>query len=181
MGIRLRREHNPGPGLLLSLGVALAYWGQLSCASTHPPEPGESAAEKASLTQLLEGDTGGPGLSVRLAFGAAGDLDLYVSDPFQETVYYANTPSVSGGALELDRRCIHEAPRIETVRFPSPAAGRYRVGVDYPHPCDRTGSPVPFVVRVEVNGRSFVHEGTIAPLRFQPIVLEFDVPAAPGP
>ena len=164
MGSRLPRQHTLGPGLLLSLAAGFA-----SCAQTQ------------ALTGNLEGGLAGPGLSIRLAFGAAADLDLYVSDPLDETVYYANSPSASGGALEVDRRCIHQAPRIETIRFLAPPPGRYRVSVDYPHRCDGGRSPVPFAIRVDVGERTLRQEGTIEFLRLQPVVLEFDVSAEPEP
>ena len=115
---------------------------------------------------------GGPGLRVHLAFPAAADLDLYVTDPLQETVYYANTPTRSGGVLREDRRCIHPAPRLETVEFERPPAGRYRVGVDYAGSCLGDAEVVPFVIAVDSpSGREW-SRGLARPAVFEPIVLE---------
>ena len=50
-------------------------------------------------TQILQG------LSVQLAFEADTDLDLYVTGPLLETVYFANLASKSGGELSADVRC----------------------------------------------------------------------------
>lgn len=118
---------------------------------------------------------------MRLAFGADADLDLYVSDPARETVYYANTPAKSGGALEADRRCAHPAPRVERVRWDAPPPGRYRVGVDAPHRCAAHAADrgaVVYVVAVDRPGRpALLHRGRIAPVRFDPVVLELDLGA----
>ena len=116
------------------------------------------------------------GLSVRLAFGQAADLDLYVTGPLEEAVYYANTPSAIGGALGEDRRCVHDAPRVETIRFEAPLMpGRYRVGVDYPHACIEAPAPAPFVVAVDEPGGSTSLRGLARYRVFEPIVLEIDV------
>ena len=82
-------------------------------------------------------------LVVRLAFEPGADLDLYVSDPLEETAYYANTPVRSGGALDADRRCPEPGDGVETVRFAAPLAGRYRVGVDFQQRCDSDERVVP--------------------------------------
>jgi len=148
--------------------------------------PGSAARREAALQRessalalaLANGEaalTGGGALRVRLAFGARADLDLYVTDPSAETVYFANTPAQSGGALESDVRCGAQAPRVETVAFQAAPAGRYRVGVDYPAPCDGSGEPVPFVVAVEHGSTQREQHGMALPGRFHVIVLEFAV------
>jgi len=70
-------------------------------------------------------------LRVRLAFGAAADLDLYVTDAQDETIYFGNERAASGGRLSADASCDSPAPRVEEVVFSQPLPGRYRVGVDY--------------------------------------------------
>jgi hypothetical protein len=116
-------------------------------------------------------------LRIQLAFGAEADLDLYVTDPQQETVYFANTPSRSGGALEADLRCDAPSPRIERVVFPAPEPGRYRVGVDFPARCDgrRRGGPVALLVVLEHGALRHEQRGVIHPLRFEPVVLEVEI------
>ena len=45
-------------------------------------------------------------LRIQLSFGPEAELDLWVTDPAGETVYFANPRSnATGGALEADRRC----------------------------------------------------------------------------
>ncbi|MEO2167209.1 MAG: PPC domain-containing protein [bacterium] len=133
------------------------------------------AAEFGQLRLALANDSPAPDtLRIRLAFGAHADLDLFVTDPAQESVYFANSPSRSGGRLESDRRCTDTAPRVETVAFPQASAGRYRVGVDYPKACTEPAAEVPFVVRVDGLLHDETIRGTIAPGVFWPIVLEVD-------
>src|SRR5262245_17500983 len=83
-------------------------------------------------------------LRVELVFGAGADLDLYLTDPSQETVYYANSPSrVNGGRLEADLRCEAAPPRVETIVFAGAPPGRYRVGVDRAETCSGGGAVEP--------------------------------------
>lgn len=117
-------------------------------------------------------------LVVRLAFEPGADLDLYVTDPRLETVYYANTPIVSGGRLEVDRRCEADeegAVRVEEVRFDAPLPGRYRVGVDFPHRCEGGPDEVPYVVSIEDRGTRSQRRGMARWLEFTTIVHEFEV------
>jgi hypothetical protein len=118
-------------------------------------------------------------LRVELVFGPGADLDLYVTDPAQETVYYANSPSrVSAGRLEADRRCDAPAdPRVETVVFERAPSGRYRVGVDRAQTCASGGAePEPFFVRVTFEAMRREARGEIGRGRFLPEVLEFELP-----
>jgi len=112
-------------------------------------------------------------LRVQLVFGEAADLDLYVTDPALETVYFANTPSTRGGELEADVRCDTPAPRVETVTFTAAAVGRYRVGVDFPARCRRSADEAAYVVRIEGGGLNRLARGTLRFGRFEPSVLEF--------
>jgi len=125
-------------------------------------------------------DAGGGALSpgsvrVRLVFGADADLDLYVTDPRLETVYFANTPIRSGGAIGPDRRCESASPRIEQVTFRDAPRGRYRVGVDFPRRCRLAVGSVPFLVIVEIGAQRIEQRGEVDFARFEPRVLDFDV------
>jgi len=112
---------------------------------------------------------------VRLAFDAGADLDLYVTGPDLETVYFANTPSKLGGELEQDFRCdTPPGPRVEVVRFHDARPGRYRVGVDYPEHCAPPASPAPYTLEVRVDGRSERGTGLSSLGEFEPVVLEFE-------
>jgi hypothetical protein len=144
------------PHTIATLAAALA----LACASEPPQIPPapewtdalstRAAALEARLAAAERAPAGE--LVVRLAFEAGADLDLYVSDPLDETVYYANTPARSGGALDADRRCDSAGERVETVRFAAPLAGRYRVGVDFQHRCESEERVVPWAISIDARG-----------------------------
>ena len=162
LGSAAHRHHTAARRLwLAALGCALG------CAAAGAPRAPLSAPD---------GEPPPSGsLRVSLAFGDAADLDLYVTDPVQETVYYGNTPTRSGGALARDLRCDAPAPRVESVAFDEPLPGRYRVGVDYPERCRSAADPIPFVVVVDSDGRRHERRGEIELGRFLPVVLEVDV------
>ena len=118
----------------------------------------------------------GAGLDVWLAFGTDADLDVFVTAPDQETVYFANSPTRLGGTLERDERCGGSAPAVvEHVGFPEPAKGRYRVGIDFPRRCDDGDAPEVFVVRIAHAGGTRDVVGVIRPGEFLLRVLEEDV------
>ena len=162
-----------------------------------PPIPAQAAAaagstqfdadQRARLARLRAALAEAPppdlshGLLVRLAFDDAADLDLFVTDPMQESVYFANSPTRSGGRLVEDRRCDDPSPRVEAVHFSEPKAGRYRVGVDFHRRCEQTSlsgkekTEGLYVVRVDEGPRVLERVGMLTPGRFEVIVIEFDV------
>lgn len=129
-----------------------------------------------SLGELAEARA--KGLDVRLMFEEDVDLDLYVTDPLLETVYFARHDSRTGGRIVSDVRCDAAGPRVEEVRFDEPWPGRYRIGVDFPHRCDgrQSAAPAPFAVAVFLDGR-LIREarGLVEREFFEVRVLEFDV------
>ena len=138
----------------------------------------ESQAQELAellMQQVVSGAENQDGVLVRLAFGAETDLDLYVTDPLLETVYFANHESKSGGIISGDVRCDTQGLRIETVRFEKPIAGLYRIGVDYPESCDGHRGRVAYAVSVQGGGVNKSARGTIDYSRFEVIVLEFEV------
>jgi hypothetical protein len=149
---------------LLSCCLAVA----LGCAGSAP------ALQAPPLPPPAPGD-----LRVTLVFGAGADLDLYVTDPSQRTVYFAMSDTgAGGGRLEHDLRCEDPAPRRERVVFRAAAAGRYYVGVDRPEECDDGGDELErFLLIVEHGEQRRETRGEIAPRRFLPRVLELDLTA----
>jgi len=111
---------------------------------------------------------------VQLVFGAEADLDLFVTDPMHEEVYFANSPSRLGGVFDADRRCSDPAPRTESVRFSPAPAGHYRVSVDFPIRCRPGIEAVPFRVILEANGELERVEGTAHFGQLEHIVIEFE-------
>ena len=119
------------------------------------------------------------GLSVLLTWEAPVDLDLYVTDPTFETVYFANNPTRTGARLLRDARCADVldkgAPPVEQANLPNPQPGRYRVGVDFIDVCTATKQPASFRVVIEFGGQRREITGTIRPQEFEPIVTEFSL------
>lgn len=156
----------------------LAFALGLSCAGA-PPTEREAERLRDVLEAALAEEPADPALRVLLAFGPGADLDLYVTDPLQETVYFANSPSAAGGRLEADLHCGSEPPgdRIEQVRFAEPRSGPYRVGVDYPKSCGRARAAA-FALAVVRGGEVEIHTGALEPLEFRLAALDFEIPEA---
>lgn len=124
---------------------------------------------------------GTPGLHVLLTWNAPVDLDLYVTDPSWETVYFANTPSRAGGRLEGDVRCDtlkRVGQQAEWVRFPAPNGGPYRIGVDFIDDCGSDIEIVPFRIVVDLDAARFEETGHVQLERFQPLSSEFEIDAS---
>jgi hypothetical protein len=163
---------------VLALAVALACATPRGEAQVEETARLRSALERSFPLSAPAPAPAPPGLRIHLAFGADADLDLYVTDPLQETVYFANTPSRSGGRLVADRHCGESGgDRVEEVLFDDPPPGRYRVSVDYARWCGRSRRPVGFAVGMELRGLGSIEAGAVAPLEFRPVVLEFEVAA----
>jgi hypothetical protein len=177
------RQHNAGPRGLLSGATGPLLSGAagalLACAAAAPP----SDLSADALRSALDATPRAPGaLRVQLAFGAGSDLDLFVTDPLDESAYFANPRTATGGTLDADRRCGDAAPRVETVSFAAPPPGRYRIGVDHPRVCSGDARPAEFVLVVEWDGHREERRGAIRPPPlFEPIVLEAAYPGAATP
>ena len=119
------------------------------------------------------------GLLVQLAFGAEADLDLYVTDPLLETVYFANKAGKSGGEISDDYRCDSASLKVEQVRFKMPLSGSYRVGVDYPNRCgskeEEFGERAAWSLSVMHNGKRQYIVGTVGYRFFEVAAFDFNV------
>lgn len=100
--------------------------------------------------QLGTGD-----VQVTLRWDNSADLDLHVTDPAGEEIYFAVPSSASGGQLDVDANgtCEGDAP-VENIFWPTGGAptGTYSVSVDYYSACDST-TPTNYVVTILVNGQ----------------------------
>ena len=123
------------------------------------------------------------GLRVLLVWDAPVDLDLYLTDPSTETLYFGNTPPRSGARLSNDVHCADvpgtAPPFMEVAYLKEPRAGRYRVGVDFIDACttrlSKAKKPVAFRIAVEVGGARREIPAIARLEQFQPIVLEFEL------
>ena len=159
------------PGLMVAL---------LGCTQ---PDPGievtkaELDAKARELGTIFVGheSESADGLSIKLTFEGTVDLDLYVTGPQLETVYFANHKSKSGGEISDDARCDTQGERIEEVRFTAPMPGTYRVGIDFPESCDGTKAPAAYALSVLHNGEQQQVFGSVSLQRFEVVVLEFEI------
>jgi len=146
--------------------LAWLFASALGCGGGAARPPPEFAATEAPAAGTLR---------FRLIFDERADLDLYVTGPLLETVYYGNTPSKIGGSLAADVRCdTQDGPRVEISDFPDAPPGRYRVGVDFPERCERFAAPVAFRLAVEGDGLRHERTGEIRLGVFEVSVFEFD-------
>jgi hypothetical protein len=114
---------------------------------------------------------------VRLVFGPEADLDLIVTDPNHEELYFANPQSRLGGLFDGDARCDSPSPRVETVSFTPAPIGRYRVSVDFMLRCEPGIDSAPFRLIVEANGEENTIEGVARFGEMQHITYQFAVKA----
>jgi hypothetical protein len=147
---------------LLSMLVACAAPRPL--ATSIPPAPPRPATTGRHLARV---------------WGAPVDLDLYLTDPTWETVYFANNPSRTGARLLRDARCGDVAASdpvfVELAAMTDPLPGRYRIGVDFIDACKAPHDPVSFRVVADYDGVRRETVGTIRLEEFQPIVVEFEL------
>jgi hypothetical protein len=149
-------------------GVLALVFAATACAPRHVPPPPALPAPP------------GPGLTVTLHWTAPADLDLYVTDPVLETVYFANPRTRSGGVLERDARCTERTgDYVERARWTAPPLGRYRVGVDFITACSAADDAA-YSLTVDVNGVRQAVAGRAHLSVREPAVLEFIVAAPPA-
>ncbi|NJN45395.1 MAG: hypothetical protein HC808_01660 [Candidatus Competibacteraceae bacterium] len=130
------------------------------------PEP--TAEESQEFTDRLATEGGKVGeITVTLLWNNRNDLDLVVICPNGERLYY-NTPTVCGGALDVDRNAgkqLMDRP-VENIHWPQgqAAAGTYRVAVKYYARKDGNAPPVtPFQVRLLRNDQEQIFKGMVVP------------------
>lgn len=103
-------------------------------------------------------------IQIELNWEGAADLDLHVTDPYGETVYYFRPFNQSGGAYQDDRECFNNNGQSERVVYGSgfAAAGLYQVSIHYFHPCG-DARDIRWNLNVTADNRSENYSGTIKP------------------
>ena len=117
-------------------------------------------------------------LHVVLTWTAPVDLDLYVTDPAGESLYFGNNPTRAGARLAADTRCADVAratAAVEHAVMTAPAPGRYRVGVDYLDDCGSGIDVAPFSLAVGRDADRREATGEARRRVFNVVVLEFEV------
>ena len=57
------------------------------------------------------------GIQIELTWEGKADLDLHVTDPYGETIYYFRPSSRSGGAYQEDRECHNNNGQPERIEY----------------------------------------------------------------
>jgi hypothetical protein len=153
----IRPAHRQRFFAAFALGAVLS-----ACAGSPSPSPPRFTNERPAGA-----------LEIRLVYGGAADLDLFVTGPQREAVYFGNNPSLGGGELDIDRRCEASEPRTEIVRFLMPTNGQYRVGVSYDRACGFLRQPASYRIEVRADDVEIVRLGKLAPGTFDSVALEF--------
>ncbi|MFS8855743.1 right-handed parallel beta-helix repeat-containing protein [Synechococcus sp. H55.2] len=95
-------------------------------------------------------------IQITLTWNTIDDLDLYVTDPRQQTVFFDNRVIPSGGQLDVDANAdcvaVTENP-VENVFWAStPPSGLYLIEVRLFRRCSQVTAPIPFTVTVRKSG-----------------------------
>ena len=155
--------------LLLVLAAYLSrdYW---LPAPPSPPTPTRIPSPIPSLTleptRVTEMGTGD--VQVTLIWDSYNDLDIFVTDPDGETIFWDHAASASGGKLDVDANynCIRDVTPnpVENIYWPtgSAPAGVYSVEVRYYKNCSTAPTTNNYTVRVLVDGDSHEFTGTVS-------------------
>jgi hypothetical protein len=105
---------------------------------------------------------------VSLVWDNRNDLDLHVTAPSGEEIFFGHRSSACGGALDVDRNVSGETKTpVENVRWVrgTAPAGTYKVKVRNFRFHEPDSAPTPYRVEMEVGGELLFHEGVISPGR----------------
>ena len=100
-------------------------------------------------------------IQITLGWNTGADLDMYVTDPNGETIYYGHNTSSSGGNLDHDARgnCGNgqSNSQIENIYWnqPNPPHGTYNVEVHYwsGSACSTSAGPTTLSLAIAVGGQ----------------------------
>lgn len=121
-----------------------------------PSGAASAEAEAGGETMTIDGTEVKTGpIQVTLEWDGPADLDLFVTDPAGEQVWYRNTTVSSGGLLDVDARadCQDTGSTVENIVWQgTPPAGTYRVSVDHYSECGQAGA-VSYTATLRRNGQ----------------------------
>jgi hypothetical protein len=103
-------------------------------------------------------------IAIELNWEGSADLDLHVTDPYGETLYYFRPRNHAGGEYLEDRECHNNSGQSERVAYESgtAASGLYQISIHYFRPCGNARD-VRWNISVTADGRSSSFSGTISP------------------
>lgn len=113
------------------------------------------------MEDLCTGD-----VQVTLTWDSVNDLDLWVTDPSGEVIYYRHKTSASGGKLDVDANAgcgSRTSSPVENIFWSSGGApdGTYSVSVHYYAVC-QPEALTPFTVQLLVDGQRQAFDGTVS-------------------
>lgn len=98
-------------------------------------------------------------IQITLAWNSGADIDLYVTDPYNETISYSHTSSNSGGQLDHDGRgdCVQNSggnPTVENVYWNNqPPRGNYSIEIHNYSGCETAVGQTQTTLSIAVGGR----------------------------
>ena len=125
---------------------------------------GNPAVTYVRLIYALNGE-----IQAAVTWDTLADVDLYVTDPAAETVFFGNRTSASGGVLDIDSNaaCNGVGEMVENIVWPGTApAGTYTVEVALFSDCGSSATGTNFfgVLRVKgANPQISTFQGAFAP------------------
>lgn len=152
-------------GGLALLGLWLAFQHGSGISSLWPPV--ERSIEPLDPRDQAEPALGTGDVQVTLRWNSLDDLDLAVLDPNDDTVFFANTTTPSGGEIDVDSNagCTPGYfPPIENIFWDSrtPPEGDYVATVTLYERCHEHSEPIPFELAITVDGNTVVHSGSVS-------------------
>lgn len=134
-------------------GTPTAGIGDYRFLVTFTDSNGRHTSQNVSLYVGPPMPVGGGDFQATLTWAHYADMDLYVTDPAGETIFYGNKTSASGGQLDRDANAAcseQDASPVENIFWPSAQAptGTYQVYVNTYSPCGTVSQPWQLVVRV---------------------------------
>jgi hypothetical protein len=146
---------------------------------TATPEGGAAGLPTAGPTATRVETLGTGDVQITLIWNTINDLDLHVTDPDGEFIYFGYPASSSGGVLDVDANggCtdnITPSP-VENVFWPTGSAptGTYVIEVHYYTNCPDAPLADSYTVRVLVDGQPQEFSGTVADIDELDVVHEF--------
>lgn len=149
-------------GLAVIAGGALIYFEAIPAPDWLPEWfPRQSDGGATAIINGVEVGTGD--VRVTLTWNSRADVDLHVTDPFGEEIYFGNRETGTGGRLDVDANagCANE-PTVENVFWPSGRApsGAYGISVQLYADCGTANTQ--YEVTVYVGGALVNrHTGTL--------------------
>ncbi len=129
------------------------------------PEPEPEPDEIDRRREAAGGERGE--LTITLVWNSRSDLDLHVTCPNGETLYFRNPNACGSGVHDVDANASDRTQTpVENVRFGAGAPhGTYTIRVNFYDAPSRYGSSHDFTVRVEAGERTETFQGTVTNAR----------------